>query len=698
MTTDETATEPPLDVVNNASRGHWKGKIPRSLIISPNLDALLEHDERTRCQTAGCSLPQIPESYTQPPPLSSSIGLSPPPRHSRGPKPILETRTNSELVQVQNQEILAPISPVSLSTSNPYINPAPTLDEVLRVGMPSKMSSVSSLMTNNPARDHDGSADCALPWSPIQIDAQKIIPTQRSSHPAAQNSDDGLEPLTEQPASALSRTRSRGEFVEQTKKSGQSTALPIDNLPPALNMPQMDREQNEVGRAGVPWRRPLISHGRPSSISSFDSVSSSSTNGPTSTAENEPRISISSTIYPASSTQSHSHSLYNEPIPTNYRDTFMELHSPQAAIPEFNLGGSSPVTDGSHEPISPIRFSGSPISDIIFAGELASSKPPIPTTPKPKFSRVTTRSRQPYPMPSLPPAVQSDLPPTTNFLDMDERADLVRKSRKLARVFGQTPGADAMAQQESGRSANNTFLQTRNRGVVPDPTGGQGPWRSVKEPFDVAGPRRHSMPLTPDDVSFLNIKSPTFDSYPSPSNSKFRDEMDLQGRTSSSDAAPRDAPNQIRSSPPMSFIDLSDDGAGATKASSTSPTIPTSPSLEIMSLEELADNERKRKRERLAKLHRFLGSRVPANLVLGIADVEASLPPPTSPMGSLSESDDANIRKIWLRRRRSSSAALATPAWNDGLERAKAELGDREKAINVRRAQKMEKVCPLYIL
>jgi hypothetical protein len=206
------------------------------------------------------------------------------------------------------------------------------------------------------------------------------------------------------------------------------------------------------------------------------------------------------------------------------------------------------------------------------------------------------------------------------------------------------------------------------------------------------------MPLTPDDVSFLNIKSPTFDSYPSPSNSKFRDEMDLQGRTSSSDAAPRDAPNQIRSSPPMSFIDLSDDGAGATKASSTSPTIPTSPSLEIMSLEELADNERKRKRERLAKLHRFLGSRVPANLVLGIADVEASLPPPTSPMGSLSESDDANIRKIWLRRRRSSSAALATPAWNDGLERAKAELGDREKAINVRRAQKMEKVCPLYIL
>lgn len=644
------------DVVNNASRVPLKGTIPRSLIISPNLDALVEHDERTRCQTADCS-------YTQLTPL----GLSPPPRRFRGPKPVLlpsETRTVEAL---ENQEILPaiPISPVGSSPSNPYINPAPTLDEILHVGMPSM--SVSSLMTKRPARDHDGSADCALPWSPT--DAQKFIPTQRSPHAAAaQNSDgDGLKPF--KPVSTLSRTPNRGELVEQisgTKKS----ALPIDNLPRPRNMPQTDR---------VPWRGPLISHGRPSSISSFDSVGSS-TNGPTSTVENEPRISISSTIYPASSTQSHSHSLYNEPVPTNYRNSFMELYTP--AIPEFDLGGSSPVADGNHEPISPIRFSGSPISDIIpssIAGQLRSSKPPIPTTPKPKFSRVTTRTRQPFPTPSTPPpSMQSDLPPTTNFLDIDERADLVRKSRKLARVFGQTPGADAMAQQESGRSPNNTFLQSRSRGVVR---------RSVQQPLGVASPRRHSMPLTPDDVSFLSIKSPSFDGYPSPSNSKFQP----QAKTSSSDAAPRDASNQIRSSPPTSFIDLSDDGV---KASSNSLTVPNSPPLEIMSLEESADNERRRKRERLAKLHRFLGSRVPANLVLGIDDVEASLPPLT-PMGSSSESDDANIRKAWLKRRRSSSAALATPAWNDGLERAKAELDDREKAINVKRAQKMEKVCPL---
>jgi len=49
-------------------------------------------------------------------------------------------------------------------------------------------------------------------------------------------------------------------------------------------------------------------------------------------------------------------------------------------------------------------------------------------------------------------------------------------------------------------------------------------------------------------------------------------------------------------------------------------------------------------------------------------------------------------RKEWLRRRRSSSAG-DLPAWSDDLDRMKEELNDKEKAINVRRAQKMEKAC-----
>jgi len=96
------------------------------------------------------------------------------------------------------------------------------------------------------------------------------------------------------------------------------------------------------------------------------------------------------------------------------------------------------------------------------------------------------------------------------------------------------------------------------------------------------------------------------------------------------------------------------------------------------------DEDRRRKRERLAKLHRFLGSRVPVNLVLGIDDVEPSLPPPPH------RNSTSDHRKSWIQRRRSSSAL--PPHWPNDLERVKDELNDKEKLINVRRAVKMEKV------
>jgi len=117
--------------------------------------------------------------------------------------------------------------------------------------------------------------------------------------------------------------------------------------------------------------------------------------------------------------------------------------------------------------------------------------------------------------------------------------------------------------------------------------------------------------------------------------------------------------------------------------------------FENMSPEEQSEELRRRKREKLAKLHRFLGSRVPAHLVLGLPDAELSLPPALDSdnmAGSTTpESDDAT-RKAWLRRRRSSSAAIISSSWSDEIDRIKADLNDREKAINVRRAQKMERV------
>jgi len=58
-----------------------------------------------------------------------------------------------------------------------------------------------------------------------------------------------------------------------------------------------------------------------------------------------------------------------------------------------------------------------------------------------------------------------------------------------------------------------------------------------------------------------------------------------------------------------------------------------------------------------------------------------------TPMPAISPS-----HKEWLRRRRSSSAG-DLPAWSDDLDRMKEDLNNKEKAINVRRAQKMEKAC-----
>ena len=111
-----------------------------------------------------------------------------------------------------------------------------------------------------------------------------------------------------------------------------------------------------------------------------------------------------------------------------------------------------------------------------------------------------------------------------------------------------------------------------------------------------------------------------------------------------------------------------------------------------------AEEERRRKREKLAKLHRFLGSRVPASLVLGLndADPDASLPAPQSPLPAPAIPADGpsdTDARAWRRlRRRSSSAAEMKSVWLDPADRVKEDLDDREKAINVRSAIKMEKV------
>lgn len=250
-----------------------------------------------------------------------------------------------------------------------------------------------------------------------------------------------------------------------------------------------------------------------------------------------------------------------------------------------------------------------------------------------------------------------------------------------------------LSTQESSHSTVNKISKSR-RNRSKKETSRSTPLPLDSEQFQhlYTASRRHSIPVTPDEFSeSFNqslFQSATYKARLGLSNSQ---SSDYFGQAA-------DAHRKLGSR--VSFIDLSDEdvdeealspitfATNSTEMGSRRPPSPSQLSLyEAMTPEQRAEEERRRKREKLAKLHRFLGSRVPADLVLGADYLESSLPPiqPSMP------AEESEGRTQWLRRRRSSSAG-ALPSWSDDVDRMKEELNDKEKAINVRRAQKMEKV------
>ena len=105
---------------------------------------------------------------------------------------------------------------------------------------------------------------------------------------------------------------------------------------------------------------------------------------------------------------------------------------------------------------------------------------------------------------------------------------------------------------------------------------------------------------------------------------------------------------------------------------------------------------RKQKPNKLAKLHRYLASHVPVELVLGLNNGKSSIPTSlqvhegcVSKLDTVSEHKDHH--KAWLTHRRSSSAVVSSGLSHD-FERLKEDLNDEKTANHVRRAQKMVKV------
>jgi hypothetical protein len=111
-------------------------------------------------------------------------------------------------------------------------------------------------------------------------------------------------------------------------------------------------------------------------------------------------------------------------------------------------------------------------------------------------------------------------------------------------------------------------------------------------------------------------------------------------------------------------------------------------SLFSLTIEEQEEEARRKKREKLAKLHRFLGSRVPAELALGLRS--PSMLPAVASEDEGTEEERPVFRR---RRRRSRSFADYSMSYVKQADRLKSELDVEEKAMNVWRAAKMEKVC-----
>jgi hypothetical protein len=247
----------------------------------------------------------------------------------------------------------------------------------------------------------------------------------------------------------------------------------------------------------------------------------------------------------------------------------------------------------------------------------------------------------------------------------------VRKSRKLTQLLGETPSPLSVSPLWSPEQVLDEAPSSWEGRHATRPSWAFLPGAQSVDTFDAA--RRHSTPSSPVETPWAA----------EPSLAGGGGLVKKRGKT-------RDKSTKTAEVDSASFIDLSDDDNSPSARVLSSRRLPA-PSLshsprtpEFMPQARSQEEDRRRSREKMAKLHRFLGSRVPVSLVLGVNDGDDTLPALDPTLG--------NIRARLPGRRRSSSAAEFKSKWFDESDRVKEELDEREKAINVRRAIKMEKV------
>ncbi|KAF7969071.1 hypothetical protein HWV62_28362 [Athelia sp. TMB] len=633
---DAFAFEPPMDT-------------PKSLAISPNLEALLAHDERTRSSAPKLSDLSDRHSHFIQLPLSGSVepefanSLPPPPRGNRRIASRPNTPKTADRATTSPLYRSRTLSDSFNSAPNPYLNEIPKLP---RLDPPSSKERVAS-----------GESPATTP--------SKIVTSlaEGSVHNGALEDSDSdhssVPSLPTSPTSVLQRSTHSLRVAERRSSMGPR---------PYKTLPRVDRL---LGKGRNIFSSHLRTGGREEADSDVSEVGDSLNSGVYITTDIDPIFD-----HPRFNTRSPDRihlSLESETIdPPHHSSISYQLAAPSqpSTSPSTTVASSSSYTALLSATITPKpnlhrHSSGS----IMNTARKASPSP---------MSRLV-RQGSPKPVEAL----DEPIPPTTNYLNAQDRADLVKKSRKLAKVFGATPGASALSNKDDSRPPIIAMPKHHRRSAasvssITTPTDDNGPFSpwSTGDSQMYFGPngRRHS---TPDEFSFLNLNIGNDDKIGTTSPSAV-----TQDDTNSppGDTSP-ESPLQFRAS----FMNLSEDDLStlSPREVAAHPQSPSS-SLAPTVMEQGEEEERRRKRERLAKLHRFLGSHVPAELVFGIsANDPASLPSLASPLVVVSGDD---IHKAWRLRRRSSSALPS-----EDIERLKEELNTEEKALKVRRAHKMEK-------
>lgn len=534
-----------------------------------------------------------------------------------------------------------------------------------------------------------------------------VTETQQSS-PARAKSSLSARPDSGSSSPSVSSTRSSSPGSlspsEVAVPSGMSYASSLPHLPPMspIEMPSLQQQESDQQQSFIDFfssssplhpqhdlstlfaRRPSAPVILPSSInftpsnSHLDDLPSMVFAPPSPTSASNDRPTSPADSRPSSSLSTYSDvsaMIFAPGSPTSGPRTFPRPSPSRPPVPSYSPPEPAPPSPA--------------CSDVT-----ATLKPPVPTTAKPLFEkrgrrvRLQKRSVSSSPQPPLT-RLKVPLPPTTNTLHADERADLIRRNRKLVQLLGQTPGAEKETEVEEPRLFR----------MLPQPAF-SALLGSAKQKHN----HRHAMSVSVAVKSLKGEQSPTWnvlDCPPSPSGRRHSTPYTPRGFAFYLDGS-LDSRNHDHHGPqhhwnlsgcPTSFIDLSDEELPHDSSEVISIETPSTANgcrnhsssasslVESFSPEEQAEAERRRKRDKLAKLHRFLGSRVPTDLVVGnIAG--PSLPPASMP-------EDA--RDMWLYRRMSSASALS-------FERVKEELGEEEKAVNVKRAQKMEKVLVSFVV